>query len=1030
MSFWAFGDGSARLISFDPAAGGSDPVIPRHVEGQAGNYAVTEIVAHAFVDKALTSVVIPDSVTSVGYQAFQNNALTSVVIPDSVTTIGDWAFYANDLTSLDIPRSVTSVGKGAFGFNSLSSVNIPDSLATISDWVFRDNELLSISIPDSVTSIGAWAFKSNALTSVSIPSSVTSIGGGAFEDNALTSVVIPDSVTTLGSSAFALNDLTSVVIPNSLTTIANSAFHSNALTAVTIPATITNIEPHAFAENALTSVTIPESVTSLGWGAFRLNALTSVVIPDSIGVIDGGTFQHNSLTAVAIPSTVSYIGENAFSYNALTSVTIPDRVSHIGQYAFYTNELTSVVIPDSVTSVGDSAFATNALTSAVIPASVTSIGRGAFSGNKLLSVDLPDALTSIGDGAFSTNNLTSIVIPSSVTTIPKGAFSSNDLTSVTIPDSVVDIADQAFAYNALDSVVIPDSVSSIGKRAFESNHLTSVVIPDAITHVAEYAFANNDLTSIVMPNSVTTIDPHAFESNALAAVVIPDSVTIIDRYAFRNNPLTSVTLLGPPPYIEPATSPSASFLYGWGGRDTGLTMYYLPEFDATVYPNGYTSPSWAGYTAGVRFTTTNPTLTGRAQVGETLIASTTAWTPAPATTAYEWLADGKPIPGATELTYKIGATDLGKKLSFAVTGQREGHVTARATSAETESVAAGTITTGTVTIGSTAQVGQVLVATTHDWSPTPSAITYQWLANGEEIPNATDSTYEIDPEYLGKKLSVTATGTAPGYDEASSTSSETDAVAAGELSTDIPTLSAVTPTVGDTLTATPGNWSPGVTLTYQWLRNGTEIAGAESATYTAVEMDKGKTLAVAVTGTKLGYLSVTKTSAPTAAVASAPLPKTTPVFRFWSDAHQGHFYTASAAERDHIIKTYPSHIWKYERVAYQAFTTQQPGTVPLYRFWSSTLNGHFYTASASERDHVIRAYDDAVWAYERVAYYVYPSGSASAGTNEVYRFWSDSKMHHFYTASAAEKDHVIRTYAPSVWSYERVAFRVPGTARR
>ena len=141
-------------------------------------------------DCRLTSVVIPDSVTTIGYRAFQNNNLTSVTIGNSVTTIGNSAFESNNLTSVVIPNSVTTIG----------------------NYAFYSNNLTSVVIPDSVTTIGKGAFESNNLTSVTIGNSVTTIQGFAFYGNNLTSVDIPDSVTTIGDGAFAANNLISVYI--------------------------------------------------------------------------------------------------------------------------------------------------------------------------------------------------------------------------------------------------------------------------------------------------------------------------------------------------------------------------------------------------------------------------------------------------------------------------------------------------------------------------------------------------------------------------------------------------------------------------------------------------------------------------------------------------------------------------------------------------------------------------------------------------------------------------------------------------
>lgn len=164
----------------------------------------------------------------------------------------------------------------------------------------------------------------------------------------------------------------------------------------------------------------------------------------------------------------------------------------------------------------------------------------------------------------------------------------------------------------------------------------------------------------------------------------------------------------------------------------------------------------------------------------------------------------------------------------------------------------------------------------------------------------------------------------------------------------------------------------------------------------------------------------------TAPVAAAPaVGGAAPVYRFWSDTYNGHFYTISRAERDKLILNSPASIWRYEGAVYGAYTQQQPGTVPLYRFWSSTYSGHFYTTSAAERDKVIATYPDQVWQYETVAYYVYPQSTPVSPTLPVSRFWSATYLHHFYTASASEAANVKTSYPSRIWQYETIGFRVP-----
>ena len=173
---------------------------------------------------------IRKGVKVIGNWAFCSCKLTSINIPNSVTTIGEHAFSGCDsLTSINIPNSVTMIGKGAFsGCDYLTSINIPDDVTTIGEGAFGGcHSLTNINIPNSVTTIGTGAFfYCLSLTSINIPNSVTTIGEWAFvECKSLTNINIPNSVTTIGEWAFAeCKSLTNINIPNSVTTIENGAF--------------------------------------------------------------------------------------------------------------------------------------------------------------------------------------------------------------------------------------------------------------------------------------------------------------------------------------------------------------------------------------------------------------------------------------------------------------------------------------------------------------------------------------------------------------------------------------------------------------------------------------------------------------------------------------------------------------------------------------------------------------------------------------------------------------------------------------
>ena len=131
--------------------------------------------------------------------------LTSVTIPNSVTSIGDSAFSGcTGLTSVTIPNSVTSIGVSAFlGCTGLTSVTIPNSVTSIGDYAFSEcTGLTNVTIPNSVTSIGGYAFSEcTGLTNVTIPNSVTSIGDNAFKGcKNLTIKLDPESTLKIPSN--------------------------------------------------------------------------------------------------------------------------------------------------------------------------------------------------------------------------------------------------------------------------------------------------------------------------------------------------------------------------------------------------------------------------------------------------------------------------------------------------------------------------------------------------------------------------------------------------------------------------------------------------------------------------------------------------------------------------------------------------------------------------------------------------------------------------------------------------------------
>ena len=112
-----------------------------------------------------------------------------------------------DLTSVEIPETVTSIGQSAFSnCHNLTTIKIPSGVTWIEPYTFTAcYSLTSITIPDGVTSIRAGAFHyCTSLTSITIPDNVTSIKESAFENcSSLTHVTIGKSVMEMGYNVFA-----------------------------------------------------------------------------------------------------------------------------------------------------------------------------------------------------------------------------------------------------------------------------------------------------------------------------------------------------------------------------------------------------------------------------------------------------------------------------------------------------------------------------------------------------------------------------------------------------------------------------------------------------------------------------------------------------------------------------------------------------------------------------------------------------------------------------------------------------------
>ncbi|WP_206478025.1 DUF4347 domain-containing protein [Halomonas sp. KRD171] len=250
-----------------------------------------------------------------------------------------------------------------------------------------------------------------------------------------------------------------------------------------------------------------------------------------------------------------------------------------------------------------------------------------------------------------------------------------------------------------------------------------------------------------------------------------------------------------------------------------------------------------------RAPTGSVTISGSAEEGQTLTASNTlADQDGLGIISYQWRRDDKAIDGVTGETYTLSQVDVGTKVSVqaSYTDQRgkEESVTSSVTNVVTN---VNDAPTGSVMIAGTVEENQTLTASsTLADEDGLSTISYQWLRDGSVIDNAVSNTYTLTQADVGSKISVRASYTDQQGTAEAVVSSATAAVAnvngvpTGSVTISGDAAEDQTLTASHTLADEDGLGA----ISYQWLRDGTEILGATDETYTLTQEDVGSEISV------------------------------------------------------------------------------------------------------------------------------------------------------------------------------------------
>ncbi len=470
-----------------------------------------------------TSIVVSATagglpVTSIG-NVFQGSNITSITLPDTVTTLSASAFENCTSLSKITAKGVVTIGANAFNNTKWLANKSSDDL------MYFNNVFIGVKYENTTPA---------DFSNVEFSSSTTSVQDGALSSlSATTSFTIPASMYLTGREFDGFSSVESFNISSGR---GDTKYWKNSASGELVSADGTVLYKY------------PEG-----------NREDYYAIPSSIKVIESYACQNAQFETLSFGCTAELVKDYAFNncYN-LSRVSYANTTrgfAETGGYIFSgCSNLTKLETPATLTKLGDNALVNSSIATITFreAENFVEIGKNAFKGVKTFvgnadgSLTLPNTVKKIGSAAFANTSLVDVTLGDGMERLGALAFYGTPISTITLNNGLLTIGDEAFYMTGITSVTLPNSLLSIGTASFASSQLAHVYFGEhgstdttsaQLESIGASAFRDTPLISFTVPFSVTSIGAHAFaETPSLAMVNVMRSkaseITASGMYVF------------------------------------------------------------------------------------------------------------------------------------------------------------------------------------------------------------------------------------------------------------------------------------------------------------------------------------------------------------------------------------------------------------------------------------------------------------------------------------------------------------------